>query len=202
MRYGGGIGEPVVLTCTGATASRNYISGLTEAYYRKLPVLAVTSSQDISRIGHHIAQVIDRRAIQNDIALLSEHIPVTDDITTEWSNTIKINRALLELRHHGGGPVHINLTTTYSRDYSVKVLPQARMIHRVMPQDVFPELPKGVSLSLLALTVSLLMRKRLLLMLSALHTMRWCSRIIPVVIKVNIVYRSLFFLRKKKSASS
>lgn len=43
------LGEPVVLTCTGATASRNYISGLTEAYYRKLPVLAVTSSQDISR---------------------------------------------------------------------------------------------------------------------------------------------------------
>ncbi|WP_165157865.1 thiamine pyrophosphate-binding protein [Parabacteroides sp. ZJ-118] len=136
-------GEPVVLSCTGATASRNYIPGLTEAYYRKLPVLAVTSTQDISRIGHHIAQVIDRRVIQNDIALLSEHIPVTDDITTEWSNTIKINRALLELRHRGGGPVHINLTTTYSRDYSVKELPQARMIRRVMPQDIFPELPKG-----------------------------------------------------------
>lgn len=136
-------GEPVVLSCTGATASRNYIPGLTEAYYRKLPVLAVTSTQDISRIGHHIAQVIDRRIIQNDIALLSEHIPVTDDVTTEWSNTIKINRALLELRYRGGGPVHINLTTTYSRDYSVKVLLQARMIHRIMPQDVFPELPKG-----------------------------------------------------------
>lgn len=27
-------GEPVVLSCTGATASRNYIPGLTEAYYR------------------------------------------------------------------------------------------------------------------------------------------------------------------------
>ena len=26
-------GEPVVLTCTGATASRNYLPGLTEAYY-------------------------------------------------------------------------------------------------------------------------------------------------------------------------
>ena len=25
-------GEPVVLTCTGATASRNYLPGLTEAY--------------------------------------------------------------------------------------------------------------------------------------------------------------------------
>ncbi len=111
-------GEPVVLSCTGATASRNYIPGLTEAYYRKLPVLAVTSTQDISRIGHHIAQVIDRRVIQNDIALLSEYIPVTDSNTNAWSNTVKINRALLELRHRGGGPVHLNVETAYSRDYS------------------------------------------------------------------------------------
>ena len=33
-------GEPVALSCTGATASRNYLPGLTEAYYRKLPVIA------------------------------------------------------------------------------------------------------------------------------------------------------------------
>lgn len=39
--------EPVVLTCTGATASRNYYSGLTEAFYRKLPVLAITSHQGV-----------------------------------------------------------------------------------------------------------------------------------------------------------
>ena len=32
-------GEPVVITCTGATASRNYYPGLTEAYYRKIPIL-------------------------------------------------------------------------------------------------------------------------------------------------------------------
>lgn len=29
-------GEPVALSCTGATASRNYVPGLTEAFYRKL----------------------------------------------------------------------------------------------------------------------------------------------------------------------
>ena len=136
-------GEPVVLSCTGATASRNYLPGLTEAYYRKLPVLAVTSTQIVSRIGHYIPQVIDRRSIQNDVALLSEYIPVTDNDTEEWSNTVKINRALLELRHRGGGPVHLNVETTYSRDFSVKELPQARVIRRVMPQDVFPEIPQG-----------------------------------------------------------
>ena len=136
-------GEPVVLSCTGATASRNYLPGLTEAYYRKLPVLAVTSTQNINRIGHHIAQVIDRRVMQNDVALLSEYIPVTRSADDEWSNTVKINRALLELHHRGGGPVHLNVETTYSRDFSVRELPQARVICRVMPLDVFPEIPKG-----------------------------------------------------------
>lgn len=56
-------GEPVVLTCTGATASRNYVPGLTEAYYRKLPVLAITATQDERRIGHLVPQVIDRSNI-------------------------------------------------------------------------------------------------------------------------------------------
>ena len=34
--------EPVVITCTGATASRNYLSALTEAYYKNLPIIALT----------------------------------------------------------------------------------------------------------------------------------------------------------------
>lgn len=136
-------GEPVVLTCTGATASRNYMPGLTEAFYRKLPVLAVTSTQDISRIGHHIAQVIDRRSLANDIALLSEHIPNVKDDISEWDCTIKINRALSELRHRGGGPVHLSLSTLYSRDFSVKELPTARVIRRITQNDIFPEIPQG-----------------------------------------------------------
>ena len=30
-------GEPVVISCTGATAARDYMPGMTEAYYSKLP---------------------------------------------------------------------------------------------------------------------------------------------------------------------
>ena len=136
-------GEPVVLSCTGATASRNYLPGLTEAYYRKLPVIAITATQGNHKVGHHIAQVIDRRSIPNDIALLSVDVPVSKDADSEWNCNILVNKALLECRRHGGGPVHINLATTYSRDFSVKELPQARMIRRVMPADVFPEISKG-----------------------------------------------------------
>lgn len=135
--------EAVVLSCTGATASRNYIPGLTEAFYRKLPVLAVTSTQDISRVGQMIPQVIDRSSIQKDIALCSVHIPLTIDENSEWSNTIKLNRAILELKHRGGGPAHINLTTSYCRDFSVKEFPQAKMISRVCKESEFPQIPKG-----------------------------------------------------------
>lgn len=136
-------GEAVVLTCTGATASRNYYPGLTEAFYRKLPILAVTSTQDESRIGHLRAQVIDRSCQPKDIIVHSEHVRSVETNDDEWDATIRLNRAILELNHRGGGPVHINLATTYSRDYSVKILPAVRVLHRYTQNDTLPVLPQG-----------------------------------------------------------
>lgn len=136
-------GEPVALSCTGATASRNYLPGLTEAFYRKLPVLAITSSQSNSRIGHNRAQVTDRRSSLPDTVLLSVQLPIVKDKEDEWECEIAVNKALLELRHRGGGPVHINLQTRYSNDYSVRELPPARPILRYTVEDTLPDLPKG-----------------------------------------------------------
>ena len=136
-------GEPVVLTSTGATASRNYLSGLTEAYYRKLPIVAVTSCQDKNKIGHLGAQVIDRSSQPADTVICSEHIEPAITKNAEWDATIRINRALQALTRHGGGPVHINLTSTYSNDYSVKELPAAKKIHRIDINSDMPELPKS-----------------------------------------------------------
>lgn len=133
-------GEPVVISCTGATASRNYIPGMTEAYYRKLPVLAITSTQDISKVGHLIAQVMDRSSIQNDIAKFSVTLPVVKDENDFWDCEIKVNQALLELKRHGGGPVHINLPTTYNLPFDTKKLPSCRVIERIARDDKFPAL--------------------------------------------------------------
>ncbi|WP_017445380.1 thiamine pyrophosphate-binding protein [Gayadomonas joobiniege] len=133
-------GEPVVISCTGATASRNYLPGLTEAYYRKLPILAVTSSQATMRVGHHIAQVIDRSLIQNDIAKLSVELPIVKDADDYWDCEIKINKAILELSRHGGGPVHINLPTTYTLPFEKAELPDCRQITRIDSTSQLPEL--------------------------------------------------------------
>ncbi|WP_138301697.1 thiamine pyrophosphate-binding protein [Bacteroides ovatus] len=136
-------GEPVVLTCTGATASRNYFSGLTEAFYRRLPIIALTSTRPLSFIGNHIAQVIDRTVAPNDIVKLSVFAPLVKDSNDEWDCQLKVNRALIALKKDGGGPVHINLETNSSFDFSVQEIKNVHAIQYVTVRDTFPILPKG-----------------------------------------------------------
>ena len=136
-------GEPVVLTCTGSTASRNYYPGMTEAYYRKLPILAVTSHQGTDRIGQLIFQNIDRRQIPTDVATLSVELPVIKDERDFNYAVMQANKAILALRRNVGGPVHINLFTTYSTDFSIKELPPVRVMKRHFAWDNLPEMPKG-----------------------------------------------------------
>ena len=131
-------GEPVALSCTGATASRNYLPGLTEAYYRKLPVLAITSTQHLGRIGHMVPQVIDRTSALNDVCRLSVQCPTVHDDEDRWACEMSLNRALLELTRDGGGPVHVNLVTTYSSNFNVERLPSVAVVDRVMPGDEMP----------------------------------------------------------------
>lgn len=78
--------------------------------------------------GQNRDQLIDRTVIPKDIAVKSVHLPVIENEQDEWECNLKINDALLELRRNGGGPVHINLTTSYSLDFSVSKLPEERVI--------------------------------------------------------------------------
>lgn len=133
-------GEPVVLSCTGATASRNYFSALTEAYYRKLPILAITSTREECKIGHLIDQQIDRTQQPKDTVLCSEHLQIIKDEEDWWNCTIKVNRAILALCSNGGGPAHINLPTAYSPNFDVATLPEVRKISRYYAYDTLPEL--------------------------------------------------------------
>ena len=134
--------EPVVISCTGATASRNYMPGLTEAYYRKLPVLAITSTRGNYKIGHLIDQQIDRRNIPNDIAIESVTIPMVKDYEDERFCEIEANKAILALKLNGGGPVHINMYTRYSHDFSVREIPHVNTIYRHTIYDKeWPSIP-------------------------------------------------------------
>lgn len=137
-------GEPVVISCTGATASRNYLPGLTEAYYRKLPVLAVTASMNPDRIGHLYPQMMDRRSVQNDICVKSVQIKPVRVAEDRWANEIAINDAILALTRHGGGPAHINMVSDYGTSFASQELIETRKITRHCGTDAsLPPLPQG-----------------------------------------------------------
>ena len=131
-------GEPVALSCTGATAARNYMPGLTEAFYRKLPVLAITSSPKFHRLGNLYPQFTDRTNPPPDVVKTGLFLPLLNSGDALLAYTVKVNAALLELRRNGGGPVHINLETAFTKDYSVQKLPDFRVIKRYTYGDALP----------------------------------------------------------------
>lgn len=138
-------GEPVIISCTGATASRNYLPALTEAFYRKLPIVALTSSLNIGMSGHLYPQFIDRTAQPVDCVKCSVQVHPVHDSQSEWECVMNVNKALLELTRSGGGPIHINLMTQGDMgDFSIERLPDVREIHRYTSlEKPMPEIPNG-----------------------------------------------------------
>lgn len=132
--------EPVVISCTGATASRNYLPALTEAYYRKLPIMAITATRPVMYVGHNRDQLMDRSIVPKDAIKFSVNLPVVKDGEDFWDCEIKVNKAISELSKNGGGPVHINLPTVYDRDYSVTKLPDVRQIWRFDTDAQLPDI--------------------------------------------------------------
>lgn len=133
-------GEVVVLSCTGATSSRDYMPGLTEAFYRHLPILAITSSMPTNKIGHLYPQCTNRFTPPADCVKKSYCIESIKDEDDAWDRMIQINSAISELHRRGGGPVHINLITRGCSDYSVVELPSVNKIERISSSSYFPEL--------------------------------------------------------------
>jgi 2-succinyl-5-enolpyruvyl-6-hydroxy-3-cyclohexene-1-carboxylate synthase len=142
-------GDPIVITCTGATASRNYYSALTEAFYRKLPVLAITGTQDLSMSGNLSPQFTDRGPLPKDVVRMSVTLQSVHCKDDEWDVNLKVNRALSELTRRGGGPVHINLVTEYQTDtLSAGELPDARVIRRYTQADSLPVIPNNCKIAI------------------------------------------------------
>lgn len=129
--------EPVVLTCTGATASRNYFPAITEAYYRKIPVLVIAGSHGEDYLGHLQPQAMDRTQHPIDTFVFSTTVKLKD---SAWKANIETNKAILELNHQGGGPVLLTLESAANGTFSCDSLPKVRTVHRYLPDDIFPSI--------------------------------------------------------------
>ena len=121
-------GEPVALSCTGATASRDYSPGLTEAYYRGLPVIAITSQHHSPTFSDLTPQLTDRTVSQNDVKRFAAILPLIKNDEDFHTCVQLVNKALYTATAPGGGPVHINLPVADLYSFKTPKLPEVQKI--------------------------------------------------------------------------
>lgn len=134
--------EIVVLSCTGATSSRNYMPALTEAFYRRLPILAITSHCGEDWLYNLRPQQVDRNYGPLDVFVGRYKANFVKDQRDFRACEIEVNRAILSLTDRQGGPVHLNLYTNFDSSFSCKSLPDVRVIRRYLIEDEFPPISK------------------------------------------------------------
>lgn len=101
--------EPVAICCTSGTAASNYLSGITEAFYQHVPLVVITADRYPCLLGQMEDQTIPQNGMYKDVCKKSVSLPVNVDFLSDWETRRLICETLMEVRHNGDGPVHINV---------------------------------------------------------------------------------------------
>lgn len=122
--------EPVVCVCTSGTAVSNFLTGMTEAYYQNVPIIAITTDSHPYNLDQLELQKLNQDDIFRDVIRKEVTLPAVNNEMDEWHCNRLVNEALLELNHHGTGPIHINVPITITLSCDTKNLPTTRIINR------------------------------------------------------------------------
>lgn len=125
------LNTPVVISCTSSTATCNYWPPVAEAYYQGVPIVILTSDRNPAMLGQWEDQMIDQVGMYDRHVKKSVNLPVINNRDDEIYCQRLVNEALLELNHHGTGPVHINIPMiAYNNSFNIKELPSVTQIER------------------------------------------------------------------------
>lgn len=128
-------GEVIATSCTSAQATRNYVPGLTEAYYKKVPILAITMSKHPRFTYQEYMQAPDQSSLPNDCVKSSYSLPIVSENDDVLHSIRLINEAILETTHHGCGPVQLCIPWL---DFPLSAIPpQNRGIKRYTLEDTW-----------------------------------------------------------------
>lgn len=131
------LGVPIATTCTSAQATRNYVPGLTEAFYKHVPILALTCSKHPRYTYQECMQAPDQVSLPKDCVKKSFSLPYISNNGDRAICIRMINDAILELTHHNTGPVQLNFPIIDSERLSFieTELPNVRKIERYTMSD-------------------------------------------------------------------
>jgi len=145
-------GEIIATSCTSAQATRNYIPGLTEAFYKHVPILAITMSKHPVYVRQDYMQCPIQTSLPIDAVKKSYTLPYIHDDNDRTICVRTVNEAILELTHHSNGPVQLNIEELDSETWQFTnslSLPSPRVINRYELDDEWPIELKGKKIMLL-----------------------------------------------------
>lgn len=124
------LNQPVVCVCTSGTAVSNFLTGMTEAYYQNIPIIAITTDSHPYNLNQLELQKLNQDDMFRGVVKAEVSLPTVISEMDEWHCNRIVNEALLELNHHGCGPIHINIPITQTLECTTTELPLQRIINR------------------------------------------------------------------------
>lgn len=131
-------GEPAAVCCTSGSALVNMHPAVSEAFYQQVPLVVISADRPAAWIGQMDGQTLPQPGIFGKLVKKSVQLPEIHTDEEEWYCNRLVNEALLELNHHGKGPVHINVPISEPLfQFTVQELPEVRTITRYQGLNVY-----------------------------------------------------------------
>jgi 2-succinyl-5-enolpyruvyl-6-hydroxy-3-cyclohexene-1-carboxylate synthase len=139
--------ETVALCCTSGSAGLNYGPALVEAYYQKIPLIAITADRPEILINQNDGQAMMQRGQYANFINFGINLNDESSLAMLQYNERRINEAILHTKFPVPGPVHINLHLSeplYDRTSDIGW--NTRKISRVNPNYALEFNPEQVEI--------------------------------------------------------
>ena len=131
-------GRPAAVCCTSGTALLNLHPAVAEAFYQQVPLVVISADRPAAWIGQMDGQTLPQPNVFGPLVKSSVNLPEIHTSEEEWYCNRLVNEALLELNHHGKGPVHINVPISEPLfQFTAEDLPDVRVITRYQGLNVY-----------------------------------------------------------------
>lgn len=131
------IQKPVAIMSTSGTATCNYVSAVTEAFHRNIPLVVITADKHPYLLNQLEDQMINQPPMFHGITKYAVSLPESiNNARDDWYCRRLLNEVFLEMNHHGTGPIHINVPISYGmfalgETFTTPELPTIPLIKRL-----------------------------------------------------------------------
>ena len=128
--------RPVAVCVTSGTALLNVAPAVAEAYYQHMPLVVISADRPAQWIDQLDGQTLPQPDALGRFVKKAVNLPEVYNDELHWYCNRLVNEAMNETRHHGCGPVHINVPISEPLfEYNVEELPQERVIQLLAPRS-------------------------------------------------------------------